>query len=397
MEELKRMLENCIDEKLEQVVLSNSRDKEKIIKVKIRPVLIQGEVLFQETTYIGNQVFHKNTDREQAIRDMIQYLQEDFRQGEIRTEEMQGTVLVSKKGKITVNTKKRKECGDGSCRIQDHNRTKKYILEEGKPVDFLIGLGVQTAEGKIVRSKYDKFRQINRYLEFVEDVYGYLPADRTVRIIDFGCGKSYLTFALYYYLHELKKRDVRITGLDLKKDVIDHCNQLARKYGYENLKFETGNISTYEGEEKADMVVSLHACNTATDFALEKAIRWGAGVILAVPCCQHELNEQIQYPPLEPAFRYGIIRERMAALLTDAIRADLLEEQGYDTQIMEFIDIENTPKNLLIRAVRRKNPKDAGTAEKEKKAVSKMISEMHIHPTLQVLLEEHSERNGEES
>lgn len=267
------------------------------------------------------------------------------------------TVLVSKKGKMTVKTRK------AVCNIPQelsHNREKQYILKEGYPVDFLVGLGVQTPEGKITKNKYDKFRQINRYLEFIEDILDQLPQEGTIHVIDFGCGKSYLTFAMYYYLHVLQGRDIRITGLDLKKDVIRHCNELAAQCGYEQLQFQVGDISTYEGQQKIDMVVSLHACDTATDYALEKAVRWGARVILAVPCCQHEVNRQIHCGELEPLLRYGVIRERMSALITDAVRAGLLEQQGYDTQILEFIDMEHTPKNLLIRAVKRSQGSDTG-------------------------------------
>lgn len=206
-----------------------------------------------------------------------------------------------------------------------------------------------TPEGKIVHSKYDKFRQINRFLEFVEDIREELPKDREVTILDFGCGKSYLTFALYYYLKVLHGLDIRIIGLDLKEDVIEHCDALARDYGYDKLKFLTGDIASYTGEDCVDMVVTLHACDTATDFALEKAVRWGAKVILSVPCCQHELNRQIHQEVLEPVLKYGLIRERMAALVTDALRAGVLEEQGDEVQILEFIDMEHTPKNILIR------------------------------------------------
>ena len=241
--------------------------------------------------------------------------------------------------------------------------------------------GVQTPDGRVTRARFDKFRQINRYLEFIEDVIDELPKDRTIRIIDFGCGKSYLTFAMYYYLHELQHRDIQVTGLDLKTDVIRHCNELAEKLGYDRLKFERGDISTYEGTDVADMVVTLHACDLATDYALDKAVKWGARVILAVPCCQHELNRQIKCDPLKPVLKYGIIKERVAALLTDALRANLLEQQGYETQILEFIDMEHTPKNLLIRAVKKngmrpKKSADIGTVEEL----------LHVAPTLEKLL-----------
>lgn len=234
-----------------------------------------------------------------------------------------------------------------------HNRVKQYILKEGIPVPFLVDLGIQTREGAIVRAKYDKFKQINRYLEFVEDVLPVLKGEGAIHIIDFGCGKSYLTFALYYYLHELQKLDVMITGLDLKTDVIHNCNRLAQSYGYDRLQFVQGDIKNFTGSDQVDMVVTLHACDTATDYAIEKAVGWGAKVIFTVPCCQHEVNGQIQNKLLHPVLKYGLLKERLSAILTDAIRANLLEEAGYDTQVLEFIEMEHTPKNILIRAVRR--------------------------------------------
>lgn len=266
--------------------------------------------------------------------------------------------------------------------VLSHNRTKQYILEEGKPVDFLVGLGVQTPDGKVTKNRYDKFRQINRYLEFIEDVLESLPQDRTIHIIDFGCGKSYLTFAMYYYLHELQNRDIEVTGLDLKTDVIEHCNKLAKEVGYDKLHFERGDISTYAGCNAVDMVVTLHACDTATDYAIEKAIKWGASVIMAVPCCQHEVNKQIKNDTLKPILKYGLIKERMSALITDAMRANLLEQCGYDTQILEFIDMEHTPKNLLIRAVKNEKLR-AGSRVGNIEEVTEFLQ---ISPTLERLL-----------
>ena len=237
-----------------------------------------------------------------------------------------------------------------------HNRKKHYILEEGIPVPFLIDLGVQTAEGRIVHARYDKFRQINRFLEFVQDILPQMEKGRELTILDFGCGKSYLTFALYYYLKILNGYDIRVIGLDLKEDVIARCNALAEKYGYDKLTFLTGDIADYEGVSKVDMVVTLHACDTATDYALEKALEWDAKVILSVPCCQHELNKQMENEILKPVLKYGLIKERIAALVTDALRAGRLEEAGYQVQILEFIDMEHTPKNILIRAVKTGKP-----------------------------------------
>ena len=390
MEELKILLQKILNKDLQQIILSNSRHPEQTQKVKIRPVLIREELLFQETAYRGTQAFHENFTAEQMTDRICTALQEQFRQGEFSAKTLQATALVSKKGKLTLKVKNSGKAPrtEGAAASEEeelqalaHNRTKHYILEEGKPVDFLVGLGVQTLDGRVTRARFDNFRQINRYLEFIEDVIDELPKDRTIRIIDFGCGKSYLTFAMYYYLHELQHRDIQVTGLDLKTDVIQHCNELAEKLGYDRLKFERGDISTYEGTDVADMVVTLHACDLATDYALDKAVKWGARVILAVPCCQHELNRQIKCDPLKPVLKYGIIKERVAALLTDALRANLLEQQGYETQILEFIDMEHTPKNLLIRAVKKngmrpKKSADIGTVEEL----------LHVAPTLEKLL-----------
>ena len=255
---------------------------------------------------------------------------------------------------------------------------------------FLVDLGVMTPEGKIVHSKYDKFRQINRFLEFIEDILPRLPKDREITILDFGCGKSYLTFAMYYYLRELKGYDVQIIGLDLKEDVIDHCSALAEKYGYEALHFEKGDIAGFTGADHVDMVVTLHACDLATDYALDKAVKWGARVILAVPCCQHELNRKMQCETLSGAFQYGLIKERTAALMTDAMRGQLLEMKGYKTQLLEFIDMEHTPKNILIRAVKtgKKRSRDS---------FSDTMKALHVAPTLDRLLypEESASQKGE--
>lgn len=386
MEELRKLLHTIINKNLTQIILSNSRDSEQGTKVKIRPVLLKEELYFQETLYKGTQVFHENFKEEEICERIENYLQILFKQGEFKSANMEAVVLVSKKGKLTIKTKNKQPNPTQQTQqsVLSHNRSKQYILQEGDPVDFLIGLGVQTPDGKITKAKYDKFRQINRYLEFIEDVLEELPKDRTIRIIDFGCGKSYLTFAMYYYLHVLQHRDIQVTGLDLKTDVINHCNQLAQRLNYSGLHFERGDIATYEGADAVDMVVTLHACDTATDYALEKAVKWGAGVIMAVPCCQHEINKQISNDILKPVLKYGLIKERMSALITDALRANLLEQRGYDTQILEFIDMEHTPKNLLIRAVRKKGMRPVSKASD----VSGVMDFLQISPTLERLLSE---------
>lgn len=360
MEELYKLLQESLNERLYQITAGGPRKKDGAVRLKLRPVMIKDELCFQMECYRGNQVFHRNVSAAEAMEEMGKAMEDSFRQLDVETMDFQAVALVSKKGKITI--KKKKSGGEKAKELSlSHNRAKKYILEEGKQVPFLVDLGVQTQDGRIVKSRYDKFRQINRFLEFIADIMPILPKDRCVRIIDFGCGKSYLTFAMYYYLHELCGLDIRVTGLDLKKEVIRHCQELADKYGYEGLEFLQGDIADYSGEEKVDMVVTLHACDTATDYALYKAVRWNAEVILSVPCCQHEMNRQIACDILKPALKYGLVKERMSALLTDALRGNLLEEAGYDTQLLEFIDMEHTPKNILIRAVKRKGTKPADT------------------------------------
>lgn len=386
MEEYREIFQQALNEKLIQITLSNTRDASRAEKVKIRPVLIRGSLVFQETLFRGTQVFHTNLEAGPLAEKLQGYLEGLFRQAQICCETEEITLLVSKKGKMTVKRRRiESEAGqEGSPKRTDfgHNRVRRYILPEGQPVDFLVRLGVQTADGRVVKAYYDKFRQINRYLEFIEDIMDILPAERTIRIIDFGCGKSYLTFALYYYLHQQQKRFVRVTGLDLKEDVIRRCSRLAEELGYDNLDFQVGDIMNYRSEDQVDMVVSLHACDKATDYALEKAVRWGAKVIMAVPCCQHELNGQIHCETLQPILKYGVIKERMAALITDALRADILEQQGYDAQILEFIDMEHTPKNLLIRAVKKQGMRPRGKAAAPEEA----MDFLHVEPALQRLL-----------
>lgn len=376
MEKLKEYLEEQINEKLLQAVLSASRGNGPS-KVKIRPVKLKNEIVYQASATEGPKVFHKNYTRTELIAYLEAALKESFGQLQASGAEIDGTVLVSKKGKVTV--KVRRHPAKAPVQIMAHNRVKQYILKEGVPVPFLIDLGVMTEKGKIVTSRYDKFRQINRFLEFIEDILPKLAKDREVTILDFGCGKSYLTFAMYYYLRELRGYDVNIIGLDLKTDVIEKCSRLAVKYGYEKLHFYQGDIADYEGVSSVDMVVTLHACDTATDFALAKAVEWGAQVILSVPCCQHEVNRQVKSELLEPLLKYGIIKERMSALITDGIRANLLESKGYDTQLLEFIDMEHTPKNILIRAVK------TGKSRNPEK-VMEMMNALQIRPTLEKLL-----------
>lgn len=379
MEAIRELLQSCLNMDFITAVLSNPKSKDGMKKVKVRPILKKETLLFQCEAYRNQQVFHTNCEAGEACGLLYEYMQE-FRQMQLETKQMKYTVLVSKKGKVTIQKKKQEGCGREVD--MSHNRSKNYILEEGTAVPFLQDLGVMTEEGRIVRTKSDKFRQINRFLEFIEDILPQLDRDREVTILDFGCGKSYLTFAMYYYLHELKGYDIRIIGLDLKQDVIRHCNELSEKYGYRKLKFLEGNIADYTGVDEVDMVVTLHACDTATDFALAKAVGWNAKVILSVPCCQHELNGQIHNDVLAPVLKYGLIKERIAALVTDAMRAQYLEGEGYDAQILEFIDMEHTPKNILIRAVK------TGRKKENADTIEACETLLHIHPTIGALLKE---------
>lgn len=389
MDELRELFQRMLNRNLIQMVLSNTTDEARAVKVKIRPVMIRGVLQYQETLYRGKQVFHSNHPAEEMQERLLEYMRNCFRQAQLRNEAEEVTVLVSKKGKAAIRIRKnnRKESRIQTETNLSHNRTKQYLLQEGEPADFLVELGVQTPDGRVVKAKYDKFRQINRYLEFIRDVLDKLPSDRTVRIVDFGCGKSYLTFAMYYYLRR-QGMDIQVTGLDLKADVIARCNELAGKLQYNGLHFQAGDISHYQETDTVDMVVSLHACDKATDYALEKAVKWGARVILAVPCCQHELNGQIRCGILKPVLKYGLIRERMAALITDALRAELLEKNGYDTQILEFIDMEHTPKNLMIRAVKQAGMRPAAGVWNEEKdrALDQVMEFLKVNPALKELL-----------
>ena len=409
MSDLQSFFTDSLTKELIRVILSNPSSKDGIIKICARPILKNDELLFQIEEYTKTQVFHKNLNATDACTYLTTKLSISdattqsvsnrsadnsgdsskvvpstkaiilFRNAVVETQSFTANILVSKKGAVTIK-KKMNATAKAMMISLDHNRKKKYILEEGIPVPFLIDLGVMTQTGAIVHSHYDKFRQINRFLEYIEDILPALPTGRELRILDFGCGKSYLTFAIYYYLKVLKGYPVRITGLDLKEDVIRHCNELAVRYGYDKLEFLCGDIAYYDGCSQVDMVVTLHACDTATDYALAKAVGWGAKVILSVPCCQHELNKQMKNDLLSPILHYGILKERMAALMTDGLRAQILEAKGYRTQILEFIDMAHTPKNLLIRAVYN------GRCADNKAEINELLAAFNVNPTLYRLL-----------
>lgn len=364
-----------------KIVLSNVADKEqRIQKVQIE----KKEKHFQIAQYSDKQVFHKNVDEEELISFCVEELGVNFLQLNAWMLRGEASLKLTKKRKLLFDIKK----ADNSAlanEVRDNNRKKNYILEEGRVIEPLIDMGIFTKEGKIVSSMYDKFKQINRFIEIIDDELKKKIITH-LNIIDFGCGKSYLTFIVYYYLTEIKKIRVNMIGLDLKEDVIRKCNNAAKKYGYENLSFELGDINGYSAPFKVDMVITLHACDMATDFALYNAVSWGAGYIFSVPCCQHELNAEIKSEKFSLMTRYGIIKERFSALVTDAIRGNLLEYMGYNVNLLEFVDLSHTPKNILIRAV--KNPNKAESVKlRAMDEVKRMMEEYGISQALYRMIE----------
>ncbi|WDV44858.1 SAM-dependent methyltransferase [Clostridiaceae bacterium M8S5] len=347
------------EDKLIYGVLSGRKKKAsnefnpQIKKVKFKYVKLKEQLYIQIEEQTDKQAFHRNISKEEAKKELEILLKNGFKQANIFTTDSDYQVFINKDHKIKIlkkkPTKKKVDI--------NHNREKNYILKE--QTEFLYKLGITNKSGKIFDKKYDKYKQLNRYLELVEDCFKNYKKDKELMIIDFGCGKSYLTFALYHYLVKMKKIKAKIIGLDLKREVIEFCNKTAKDLGYNKLKFIHGDIKNYDELNSVDMVITLHACDTATDDALVKAVNWGADIILSVPCCQHELLSKIHNPIMEGIEKYGIIKERMSSLITDSIRANILEILGYNTQILEFIDMEHTPKNIMIRAI--KNDKKDNT------------------------------------
>ncbi len=375
--ELREQLENIFASDIEKVVLSNSKDSQykKII-------LSRHKSGFQAEKFTDKQAFHENIDEETVACYCRDCLEGGFKQLNAWTTDTEYSIKISKKGKVFTNKGK----STAPLKVnKENNRKKKYYLEEGTVIPPLVDMGIFTKDGKIINSMYDKYRQINKFIQFIEEAVTKANL-HSINIVDFGCGKSYLTFVVYYYLTYIKGMDVTMTGLDLKEDVIAKCQQTARKYGYDKLSFKVGDVAVYESDRPVDMVITLHACDTATDYALFHAIRWNSKIIISVPCCQHELNEQIDSDNFGILTRYGLLKERTAAIMTDAIRANLLEYSGYKTQILEFIDFTHTPKNLLIRAVKSKIPQE--TRDKMMEECESIIKEFNLSPTLYKLLKD---------
>ena len=380
MSEIRSYIEKIFENEVQKLVISKPASKQsefKKITVNLMPKF------YQIAKYTEKQVFHENITADKIAERCFEIMDGSFQQLNAWSDEKEAYITVSKKGKVFYKEKKLSSFVTCPSKVE-HNRKKQYLLPEGEIIEPLVDMGIFTKEGKVVQSMYDKYKQINRFIEIIDDSIRQQNYKK-LNIIDFGCGKSYLTFIVYYYLTEIRKIDATIIGLDLKKDVIEKCNKAAEKYGYKNLRFELGDINGYKCPFDVDMVITLHACDTATDFALYNAINWGAKMIFSVPCCQHELNAQIKTDNLSLLTRYGIIQERFSALLTDSIRGNLLEYCGYKTQLLEFIDFAHTPKNILIRATLKNNPSKA-SKEKALCEVQKAIEEFNVKPTLYNLL-----------
>ncbi|MBC8632708.1 class I SAM-dependent methyltransferase [Paraclostridium tenue] len=381
MEELKKSINEITNDNIVKVVISNKLNKDvEYNKINIQLKEKNNKEYYQIEKYTDKQVFHENIEKNMLNEKMLEFINGNYKQVGAWSETNTYDLKISKKGKIFLGKKK---SDNKNVVNKSHNREKNYILKEGMLIQPLIDLGVFTKEGKVVNSKYDKYKQINRFIEIIDDEIKKNDY-KELTILDFGCGKSYLTFVLYYYFVEIKKIDVKMIGLDLKADVIKKCNEIAKKYNYENLTFELGDINGYKYTDKVDMVITLHACDTATDYALYNAIKWNAKMIFSVPCCQHEFNDQIRSSEFSLITKYGIIKERVSALMTDAVRGNLLEAIGYKTQLLEFIDIAHSPKNILIRASKGNISKDK--REKSLKEVNNIINEFNLEPTLLKLL-----------
>lgn len=383
MEELKKAIKEIIEDNVIKLVISNKTNKNfEYNKIVIYLKENDKRTYYQIEKYTDKQVFHENIDTDILEERIIEYVEPNYKQISAWSNSASFEVKISKKGKVLLSKKK----SDNQKTLNKaHNKEKNYILKEGMIIEPLIDLGVFTKEGKVVNSKYDKYKQINRFVEIIDDEIKKNDY-KELTVLDFGCGKSYLTFVLYYYLVEIKNIKVKMIGLDLKADVIKKCNDIAQSYNYENLHFELGDINGFKYNNKVDMVITLHACDTATDYALYNAIKWNAKLIFSVPCCQHEFNAQMKTDSLSILTKYGIVQERIAALMTDSVRANLLECIGYKTQLLEFIDIAHSPKNILIRASKSNISKDK--KEKALLEVENLIGQFNFNPTLYNLLKD---------
>ncbi len=379
MIELKNKISDMLDCGIKRIVISAPFKKSEIYK----KVIIENiNSTYHVSKYTEKQVFHDNISESDFAEYLFDLISARYKQLNAWSDDKEHMMLISKNQKV--NYKVRVIAASKQLSAS-HNRKKNYILNEGDVIPPLVDMGIFTHDGKIINQMYSKFKQINRFLEIIDDEIDSNKLE-SINVIDFGCGKSYLTFILYYYLTKIKSINVNMIGLDLKEEVIKKCNSASEKYGYSNLRFELGDINGYKAPFEVDMVISLHACDTATDYALYNAIQWNAKYIFSVPCCQHELNYQLNPDNLTILSRYGIISERFSALATDAIRANVLEYCGYKTQLLEFIDLDHTPKNILIRAVKRSSTSSAKKAAMRAE-IDGIRNEFGFQPTLCKLMD----------
>ena len=381
--------ENFENKNITKCIFSNMKGDYEYTKIIIKPLIIKNNFVYQFEQFKNNKAYHSNLTIEESIQKLSTII-ENFYQYVVFTTEADIQIIRGKKDFNMKSTCNQKEI----CSLE-HNKIKKYILEEGTPIPFLIRLGIMGEDGKVFKKSYDKFRQINKYLEFIDETIKELKnkkyIDTHIKAVDFGCGKSYLTFALHYYLKNIQNMTFEVIGLDLKKDVIEHCNQIAKDLNMENIEFLTGDIKDFNKLKNVDLIFSLHACNNATDYSLLKGLELDAKAILAVPCCQHEFNQKMSqnkksefFAFENPIGKHGILLEKFASLATDALRAQALELCGYKTQVMEFIDMEHTPKNILIRGI-KENP-NKNTLEKKLQEYEVYKKFLGIEPLLDTLL-----------
>lgn len=381
IETIRQGLEEIFSLPLRRLTVSNPRAGAEYIRIQGRPVTLRGQELLQLEKFTKTQAFHENLPLSEGPA-RLEALLAHYGQLDALCQGASFCLKISKKGKLFFQ---RQAVQSVLERPAGHDRKKQYLLEEGMRIPPLVDLGVLTPEGRVVKAKYDKFKQINRFVELLNDVLAKNPRE-TLRIVDFGCGKSYLTFVVYYYVTQILRKKADIVGLDLKEDVIAHCSAVAEKYGYTGLHFRCGDIRDYLADQAPDLVITLHACDTATDYALYHAAQWGSEAILSVPCCQHELNLQVKRDALPPLTDYGILKERLCALATDAVRAKLLESQGYEVQVLEFIDLAHSPKNLLLRA--RKAPVSSEKRQAARQEAARLLQLLGAEQTLWRLLEQ---------
>lgn len=367
-----------------KAIISNPIKKSEDLpkKIDIKKIMLKNKLYFQFIYYIDKKVIHENIEDSSLILEkIINLMSENFKQCDILANNSL-TLLMNKKGDFKITGIKKTVNIDNTP--QSHNKAKNYILKEGEYIDWLYKLGVIDKNGIVISHKQKKFRQINKFLEMLKDIEENLP--NNAKIIDMGCGKSYLTFAMYHYFNIIKEKNVTINGYDLKKDVVEHCNKLAKEFNFKNLQFFNEDIQNIDKSENINMIISLHACDTATDYAIYFGVKLNCDVILSVPCCQHELFKQIKNNELSSMLSYGILKERFSSLLTDNLRADALKLCGYKTNIIEFIDMEHTPKNIMIKAIKNKN---SAKNDNNIENFQKLIYNFNINPTIYKLLKDY--------